>query len=212
MQPLYINVASSYYVLEEFINIDNSPWLMMTSFYPFLRYLLKPSHRALLETYREASNKAKLIRYDCRKPLQFRENSVDHILCSHFLEHVYYSEAMIITRNFHNILRPGGTAHIIVPDLAKQISHYLDKQGEPAAANDLLSWTLLTRVEQPSFTFRFLEFISGFGLQHRWLYDVASMTNMLEENKFIIIRTNDTPSKNFRKDDGSLHIVVQKPL
>lgn len=212
IQPLNLNVASSYHVLEDFVNIDNSLWQRLLPFYPVLKYVLKPDHRKALESYSAAKQKATLVRYDCRKRLNYNDNSVDHILCSHFLEHVYHSEANKIVGGFYRILKPGGTIHIIVPDITQLAQNYLDNYGEVTASAQFLTETLLTHPNPPSFTFRFLEFIGGFGLQHRWMYDKPGIIYLLESLKFVILDNNETASKHFREGDDSIHVVGQKPL
>jgi predicted SAM-dependent methyltransferase len=211
-QPLYVNVASSVYVLENFVNLDNSMFIRLMPLYPILRPLLRPGHVEWFTKYKEAQAKAKLVRHDCRKPLPYAPNTVDHILCSHFLEHVYFNQAQIIVADFYKALKPGGTLHMIVPDLAIYMKHYAEPaQGEDAAST-FLTKTLLTHPEQPSVMFRFLEFTGGFGLQHRWMYDHHSMKALLEGQPFNILDDNQTVTADYRKDDGiSLHFVAQKP-
>ena len=46
----------------------------------------------------------------------FDEGSVDHILANDILEHHFHWEAVELLRDFHRLLRPGGTAEIRVPD------------------------------------------------------------------------------------------------
>ncbi len=56
-----------------------------------------------------------------------------------------------------------------------------------------------------------MEFGGGFGLQHRWMYDQASMEAKIAEIGFEIVPENETPSGEWRKDDGiSVHVVARK--
>jgi len=49
-------------------------------------------------------------------PLPFKDESFDHILCSHFLEHLPAGDVTIHLMNeCHRILKPGGTMHVEVP-------------------------------------------------------------------------------------------------
>lgn len=210
-KPLYVNVASSIYVLENFVNLDNSLFLRLLPLYPALRPVLKPGHVEWFSKYKEAQAKATLVRHDCRKPLPFAPNTVDHILCSHFLEHVYFNQAQTIVSDFYKALKPGGTLHMIVPDLAIFMKQYAENASGEDAAFTFLTNTLLTHPRQPSARFRFLEFLGGFGLQHRWMYDHHSMKALLESQRFIILDTNQTVTADYRKGDGvSLHFAAQK--
>lgn len=209
---MWLNVASSIYVLEEFVNLDNHVLLRFASAYPFIRAVLPGKYHALIEQYRAARAKAMLVKHDCRKPLPIASGTVDHILCSHFLEHVYPTEADDILRDFHRALKADGTLHVIVPDLKEQVLQYLRHadEGLASAADEFIKETLLARESKGTLKYRLLEFSGGFGLQHRWMYDHASMEAKLKRTGFEVLGTNETPSKNYRLNDGSVHIVVRK--
>lgn len=209
---VWLNVASSVYVLEEFVNLDNHVLLRFASVYPFIKAIFPGKYHALIEQYRAAGAKATLVKHDCRKSLPVVIGSVDHILCSHFLEHVYPIEADDILRDFHRALKDDGTLHVIVPDLMNQILQYLrhTERGMAAAADEFIKETLLAREFKGTLKYRLLEFSGGFGLQHRWMYDRPSMESKLKYAGFEILAVNDTPSKNYRLNDGSVHIVAKK--
>jgi SAM-dependent methyltransferase len=206
---VWVNVASSVYVLEDFVNVDNHLFMRFLWAYPALKFLVPGRYRPQFEQYRAARAKAPLLRRDCRKPLPFPDESVDHILCSHFLEHIYPDQAMACLRDFRRALKPGGTAHIIVPDFRVLIDTYLAERaaGEADAAGRLVEAALLSQRSRPSFKYRWMEFGGGFGLQHRWMYDAASMAHAMTTAGFTLVEGNDTPSKTYRENDGSVHLV-----
>lgn len=212
-QKIWLNVASSRQVLPGFVNFDNSPFLRLLRLAPLVRPMLNSGHRAQLDAFREARKRAILIRHDCRKRLPLPDACADHVLCSHFLEHVHFEEMQVILGDLHRVLRPGGTLHVVVPDLAILIDRYLEKkrEGEAAesdAANELVHETFLTRESRGSLRFRLLEFLGGYGLNHRWMYDEASMRARIREAGFEILENSETPSRDYRRDDGiSLHLV-----
>lgn len=209
---VWLNVASSVYVLEDFVNLDNHVLLRFAAAFPLIKAVLPRKYHALIEQYRAAGAKARLLKHDCRKPLPVASGTVDHILCSHFLEHVYPTEADAILRDFLRALKDGGTLHVIVPDLKDQVMQYLRhaEQGLSTAADEFIKETLLARESTGTLKYRLLEFSGGFGLQHRWMYDHSSMESKLKHAGFQVLDTNDTPSKEYRLNDGSVHIVVQK--
>lgn len=208
---IWVNVASGYRLLAGFVNIDNHVALRALWAYPLLRPIVPQRHRHFFDGYRNGQRRATLIRRDCRRPLPFPANSVDHIVCSHFLEHVYPVEMETIVRDFHRALRPGGTLHVIVPDLALQANRYFQAVPRTFAADEFITQTLLSRRSRGSVRYRLLEFAGGFGLQHRWMYDEFSLSARLTEIGFEIQATNDTPSRSFREGDDSLHVVARKP-
>ena len=207
---IWLNVASSSYPIEEFANLDNHIFLTVLA-YPFLVPLVPKRNRNLLEKYRDATQKAKMHRHDCRKRLPLPDGSVDHVLCSHFLEHVFPDEATTILQDFQRVLKPGGTAHIIVPDISVQIDAYLaNKNTDPHAADNFLKKSLLSKENRGSLRYRLMEFGGGFGLQHRWMYDQASMEAKVAGIGFELLPKNETPSHFWREGDDSVHVVAKK--
>jgi predicted SAM-dependent methyltransferase len=57
--------------------------------------------------------------------LGFRPGTVDEILCSHVLEHFGKHEVPDLLRSWRDVLRPGGTLTVIVPDLPWCIRQWL---------------------------------------------------------------------------------------
>jgi SAM-dependent methyltransferase len=209
---IWLNVASSVGVLEGFTNLDNSIFLRLLPLYPLLRFGLRAGHLALVEQYREARAKATLIRHDCRKPLPLPSAVVDHVLCSHFLEHVSAVEVPPILADFHRVLKPGGTVHIVVPDLALQVDAYLRSRGAPNAADTFIQGLLLRRESAGSLRFRFFDAVGSLGLQHRWMYDGDSMAARVADAGFQLLDANETPSAHYRRGDGeSVHVVGRRP-
>lgn len=148
----------------------------------------------------------------CRKPLPFDDDTVDHILCSHFLEHVFPSEVDKIILDFKRVLKSGGTVHIILPDLLEMARRYVDLGGEvnPLAADEFIKETLLTRADRGSLKFRVLDLLGGYGLSHKWMYDKYSITQRVARLGLVLIDKNSTPSKSVRYNDCSIHIVASK--
>lgn len=209
---LWLNVASSTCVEPEFVNLDNHI-LMSVSQLPQLVDVAFPArYRALLETYRGIRKKMHLVRHDCRKPLPLPSSTADHILCSHFLEHVHPDEALSILQDFARVLKPDGTIHIIVPDLSLQVAAYLHDRAEriPSAADDFIRKTLLSTPTRGSRTFRLLEATGQFGLIHRWMYDGDSMSRLIEYAGFKVDPDLVTPSDHVRSADGiSVHVKAR---
>ncbi|HUU29314.1 MAG TPA: methyltransferase domain-containing protein [archaeon] len=55
----------------------------------------------------------------CRvETLPFATNSVEALLASHIIEHFSYRETDTVLKEWHRVLRPGGTILIITPNLA----------------------------------------------------------------------------------------------
>lgn len=209
---IWLNVASSIYALEDFANLDNHVFLWLSRLPPLLTDLFPKRYRNYIDSYRKAGRIAPMFRHDCRKPLALPENVVDHVLCSHFLEHVYPDECDSILGDFHRVLKDGATLHVIVPDIAVQVDEYvrLRNAGEARAADAFIKSTVLTTENRGSLKYRLLEAAGAFGLQHRWMYDHESIAAKIAEAGFGILDTNETPSRMFRDGDDSVHIVARK--
>ena len=206
---VWLNVASSTYPIEGFANLDNHIFLRVLD-YPVLKALVPARNRGMLEAYAKARETATMVRHDCRKPLPLPEGSVDHILCSHFLEHVFPDEASEILAGFHRVLKPGGTVHVIVPDIAGAARAYLAEEGAEGAADAFIEWTLLSKRTRGTLRYRLMELSGGFGLQHRWLYDQASMEAKVRGAGFALLAENNSPSAHWRAGDDSVHVIANK--
>jgi len=210
---IWLNVASSHDVLPEYVNLDNGVFFRLDSLRPLVDRVLSPPHRETLRLYSEARRRSKVVMHDCRRPLPFAEGTVDHILCSHFLEHVYPDEATVILRDFLKALVPGGTLHVIVPSVRKVVDDYLAK-NPATAADGLMHDTFLSSPSRPSLRFRVLEMLGFEGLKHRWMYDQASISERVASSGFELTRLEDVPSSGYRQEDGavSAHVAARKPL
>lgn len=210
-RPLWLNVASSVEVLEGYLNLDNGLFYRLTALLPLLRLLPLGKYTASIQRYRDAKRRGRVMMHDCRAPLPFPNGSVDHILCSHFLEHVYPEEARAIVRDFHRVLRPGGTVHLIVPNVRHLAETYL-RDGGAQAASVFIESTLLSARARPSWRFRLLEALGFEGLKHRWMYDDRSLTELVVAAGFRLVSREHVPSAEYRAWDGeaSAHVVGVK--
>lgn len=206
---VWLNVASSTLVEPNFINLDNHYFLPFASWPNALTRFFPKRYRDSLVSYREAMAKAVLARHDCRKPLPFADKSVDHVLCSHFLEHVYPEEAAAILRDFRRVLKPEGTLHVIVPDLEIHVQDYLNrkKAGHQLAGDAFIEDTLLSKRTRGSAAFRLMDGLGAFGLMHLWVYDQDTIAKLVADAGFAIDPDLPTPSDYVRTDDGiSTHV------
>lgn len=211
---VWLNVASSTFVEPGFTNLDNHPFLKFADWPDTLTRVLPKGYRAYVNKFREARAIAPLVRHDCRKPLPFPNASADHVLCSHFLEHVYPDDAAAILRDFRRVLKSDGTLHIIVPDLEIHVRDYLDRKagGERLAGNAFIDDTLLSKRAPGTAKFRLMNALGAFGLTHLWVYDQDTIADLVREAGFAIDPELATPSDHVRTDDGvSTHVRARNP-
>ncbi len=213
----YVNVASSHYCLASFINYDNHVFLRFIKFPLFFYIFFPKKYHQLFKKFLDANNNFILKKWNCKKPLPHSDNTIKHILCSNFLEHVYESEAVAIVNDFYKKLQPGGTLHILVPDLAYYVNAYLTQKnikGEEQLAADHLNFqTIMTTKNPPSFRFRLMELIGSFGLKHLRMYDEASANAIFESAGFERIALSEScPSYGYLANSpDNVHLLYKKP-
>lgn len=213
----YVNVASSHYCVENFINYDNHIFLNFVKI-PYIFHLFFPKkYHELFGKFLFASKQFNLKKWNCKNPLPHPPNSIDHILCSNFLEHVYEAEASAVVKDFYLKLKPGSTLHILLPDLSYHVDGYLNQKkiiGEEHLASDHLNFaTILTSKRPPSLKFRLMEMMGNFGLKHLRMYDEASANVLFESAGFERIPLDDvSPSFGYLANTpDNLHLLYRKP-
>jgi len=210
---ILVNVASSTYALEGFINLDDHIFLSFMWLYRRFKFLIPVKYHNMFLSFLKAQEIGVLIKHDCRKPLPFKSNSVDHIPCSHFLEHVFPDEVDQILKDYKRVLKVGGTLHIILPDIQFQVNNYLKKKkdGDSFAADEFIANTYLTRKKNyQSFKLHLLNLFNKTGHKHHWMYDKESISRRIQDANFLILPKNNTPSESFRKNDNSVHVIAVK--
>lgn len=213
--PKLLNVASGTYPLPGFVNLDNSAFLNIALYVPWCRRLLSAPRQEMVTRYLELLKEYDIRLHDCRRPLRWKNETVRHILCSHFLEHVFPSEATAIVKDFFRVLEKGGTVHLVVPDLALHADTYQRRrqEGDPAAADEFVRATLLSRRHPGSRLAKLLHSWGALGLHHRWMYDGASLKHMALAAGFVPIEPDECPTKSYKweRTDDSVHFYGRKP-
>ncbi|MCX5705633.1 MAG: methyltransferase domain-containing protein [Candidatus Omnitrophica bacterium] len=194
VRSIKVNIGSGPHGKSDWINLD---WgvLPILSKFPFVfRILIKL--RILSKDYLLSwPSNPRLC--DARKKLPFKDNSVNFIYSSHFLEHVAHYQALDVFKECRRILAPSGVLRISVPDLkivtekylANDLEYFKKMMGyEPSQASlgniaDLYvrqffgydSWS------KPSFLNKLQRlFIRG----HLWMYDFDSLSDLLKKAGF----------------------------
>jgi SAM-dependent methyltransferase len=210
---LWLNVASGNYFLDNFVHLDSNFLVWLSPFYPLIKSWLRPAGREWLRVFREGLAKGhRFIHTNCSKPLKVPENSVDHILASHFLEHNYRDVLDGVLNGFFRALKPGGTLHVIVPDLEPRARTYVEKCGTPEAANEFVESLCFRYPKCPHWVVRWMQALRLGQPEHCWMYDLHSMTALLRKHGFILMDKNDSPSAQWRVSDlEHVNILLRKP-
>jgi SAM-dependent methyltransferase len=102
---------------------------------------------------------------------------VDHIYCSHVLEHFTREEGARLLQECARVLREGGTLRVVVPDLARVVAAYDD--GSMDAREFVRSLDVLAVDDRDGALKRRLAPLVRY--PHKCMYDEASLVRALDE-------------------------------
>jgi len=109
------------------------------------------------------------IEYDLTMPFPFEENSLDFVFNEHFIEHITYEEGLILLRNLHKSLKPGGVVRIACPDLRKTVENYLSGNWNREKFNWIRSSCHMLNVG-----------LNYLYWEHKYVYDKEDLINSLK--------------------------------
>jgi len=158
------------------------------------RYYTREQYIGLLSGHR-------FVHHDLAHSLPFEDACVDVVYSSHFVEHLFRDEAVVLMRESLRILKPGGLVRIAVPDLAWAVECY--RRGHKREM-----------LEQ----YFFVEDRSSFLARHKYMYDFELLRDTLEAAGFTAVerqafrqgRAPDLPLLDNRPDE-TLFVEAVKP-
>jgi SAM-dependent methyltransferase len=156
---LKLNIGCGTSGIEGWVNIDNSPSILLSRL---------PLGRRIFRTPDWPHD---VRRADVRKRIPFPDSSVTYIYSSHTFEHFTYEESRAVARECFRVLRPGGILRIVVPDLGTMVRDYLADTADPMASHRFVSRLLLTAGVRD---------IVHPGAHHKQMFDARSLTHMLQ--------------------------------
>ena len=108
------------------------------------------------------------IYWDLRLRLPFAQMSFNKVYCSHVLEHFSFNELMVLLRNVHRILKPGGQFYICVPDASLYIEAYLGKRD----AEKMLQYKPAISSSHSMDILNYIFYMDG---QHKYMFDAENL-------------------------------------
>lgn len=125
------------------------------------------------------SLRANRIHYGTARRLTLAENSLDGFYASHVLEHLSKRDCEDLLLRVQRWLKPSGVLRVVLPDLKRAAKSYVE------GATDASQFVADTHVAEDGL--RWWEVLFGH-IQHRWMYDAASFSQVLAKLGFREIR------------------------
>jgi predicted SAM-dependent methyltransferase len=112
--------------------------------------------------------------HDLRRALPWATGSVECVYSSHSLEHLTRAAGERFMREVARVLKRGGIARFVVPDLKLAVDRYVSGDSD---ARDFLSSLHAVDTRDRSVAKRIYGLLSGSG--HRCMYDEASLLGLM---------------------------------
>ena len=166
-----VNLGCGLAVAAGWINVDASLNALVASWpraMHKLLYRLSGSNRYYsLEQYCDLLENHVFMHHDLSHSIPLKDETADFVYSSHFLEHLFKTDAERLLKDCHRVLKPGGIVRICVPDLAYAISLYVAGEKEQMLAN-----------------YFFVEDKESFLARHKYMYDFELLKTLLEKIGF----------------------------
>jgi ubiquinone/menaquinone biosynthesis C-methylase UbiE len=131
------------------------------------------------------------------KPLPWPDNTFRAVYASHTLEHMYRDDVDRLLRECLRVLKPGGVARFVVPDLAPLIAGYTsgqfpawlaDHPPQTTNADSFVLGLLMRSAHRPRGNpiNRLYEALNDFH-SHKWMYNAESLAATLKRAGFVDI-------------------------
>ena len=181
MDKLYVHYGCGTVAIEEWINFDVSPTLLIQKT-PILGQILRNQLDA-----------------DFPKNVQYgniiaglpgiKNNSCDGVYCSHVLEHLTFEDCKVAISNTYKMLKVGGIFRCVVPDLEAYARTYINAldNKEVDAGNEFMKISYLGRKSSPLGTKAWMKSIFG-NENHKWMWDYHTLSTIIKLAGFKKIR------------------------
>lgn len=169
-----LNLGCGLSVSKGWINIDGSlnalaaEWPEST-----LRFLYRfsGSNRYYTEAeYCRLLRESHFLHHDLSYGIPFCDNTADFVYSSHFLEHLFKSDAEVLLKESYRVLKPGGIIRVCVPDLQYAVSLYNSGQKEKMLDS-----------------YFFVEDMENSMARHKYMYDFELLETKLKEAGFTAV-------------------------
>lgn len=196
-----------------FDNLDNSPGVSLAK-WRLLKWILFTAK--IINETQYKTNWNGVIKCDASKGLPYKDNSVDKIYSSHFLEHIPPHKGIFVIKECYRVLRDNGTMRLVVPDLLHHAEQYTKETKILMRASQLPSDRSIHDIFMNTVCGAYLS-RKRYGAEHAYMYDFPTLVAILKDAGFQrIVRCeyrngsdNELALYDSRPDD-SLHLEITK--
>ena len=199
--------------IDGYQNLDNSPSVILSKI-PSLKFILYHLGIISLDQYKADWSRVKYC--DAGKGLPYRDESINKIYSSHFLEHIPQEKGIHFLSECFRVLKKPGIMRLVIPDLHWHAVQYVEETNRLQRSSDLPDDRTVHDV--------FLNQVCGaylgktrYGSQHCYMYDFPTVVCILKSIGFRNIRkceygkgTDEELASHDSRPLDSLHIEAGK--
>jgi predicted SAM-dependent methyltransferase len=225
--PICVNLGSASQAAPGWVNLDRTVNVLIDRIAGAPRILHMLGLLSSQQYQRFGSGQWRSVRFwDAASGIPVSDGTADYVYTSHFLEHLDRATAAKVLAESFRILKPFGVLRVVVPDMFRIASEYVDAMRTATPPSSLedevayLSVTMALGQVPDAFAGQFFESTHVrqrlFG--HRWMYDRWSLSAALRHSGFVDIverqfRQGEVPDLDVldMRPTNSLHIEARKP-
>jgi len=137
---------------------------------------------------------------------KFSSNSAEIVYCSHLFEHLDLKSADLFLKESYRVLKSKGVIRVVVPDLYKLSKKYINEYEKGIIKDPSIDflWALNLHREgqykDESFLKRILSTFQKYPHQHKYMYDLKSLSILFEDIGFVDIKESRYGLSNYIND------------
>jgi SAM-dependent methyltransferase len=163
-----------------FDNLDNSPSILLSKM-PFLKAILYKL--GIIAEHQYKADWTDTIYCNASKGLPYKDNSVDKIYSSHFLEHIPKKKGIFVLKECYRVLKNCGIMRLVLPDLLWHAKRYVEQ------TTALLECSTLPddrRVHDAFLKTMYGAYLNKkrYGAEHCYMYDLPTLVAILNDIGF----------------------------